>query len=840
MAREHQEWYQKHLNDLSQDLKERTESDEWLQGELDQYEERMKIHENRQQGQAKRYEEIKRNISTVRHKQSEKRVEAGKHEQRKTMHENKLKERELEVKRCARHFNIRGYDRELDDTEIGEFMDKIAKLSKDQNSKLDRLRQENMKEVQKVQHVIDTLREKRSALQEAKKSAKEQTSVNDRRLALYHSELSKVAIDEGGKAIIESNIEDIKEKLRVARKELSTTDWDTKAQQINFDLRQLEDQNAALNRELIQGTKQAGSLARLEFLQKESKDRQKSLKTMAGAHGDRLKNLIGQQWQPETIQAAYQRVINTRNASVKEAERQRDSANKEFEQLDFKLKVSRTEIKNKEKELGCCAKAILESTAVVPEEYIETLALIQSDRDTRKYDVDAYAILQKWYGDCIESAKGDKPACRLCSRPFQDERSITGFILKLEKHLSTGKLETYQQELKDLELELTKAKGAGSSYDTWLRLSEKELPAIRAEAATLEKQRDVLLRRIEDHDKEVNEREEERRDAETLAGPVANIAKYHGELESINRQTDELSSKQQDSGLSRTLESVQEEIEAVNNKKQSLRSCLEKLQADEKQRRGSVSSLELDLGNAKNKLTTAEHELEKRLKIMSQIDETKKLSQEQRDSLGSCDNELQDLALKFAEQETKRDDLKQRGEKKEKEIMQEATSLSDDARNLQRVDLEIRAYIEEGGPAKLTKCQRDIHDFDQDIIQLETDLKQITVEINKIREELGNHDQNKRGINDNLKYRKTRRELDKVKDEIAKLDTQNAEADQEHHRRQAEKWQRQHNLFSTEETSKMGIMKAKDDQLLQLLKDWDTDYKDAAMKYKKSHIEVEV
>jgi DNA repair protein RAD50 len=35
-------------------------------------------------------------------------------------------------------------------------------------------------------------------------------------------------------------------------------------------------------------------------------------------------------------------------------------------------------------------------------------------------------------------------------------------------------------------------------------------------------------------------------------------------------------------------------------------------------------------------------------------------------------------------------------------------------------------------------------------------------------------------------------------------------------------------------------MKSKDDQLMQLLNDWNTDYKDAALKYKEAHIKVEV
>ena len=840
VARKNQECYEKHLKDLAQDLKERSESDEWLQNELNQYEERMQIHDQRQKEQARRYEDVKGEIARIRKQQNEKGVEAGKHEQRRSTHLKKIEERNLEIKQTAREHNIRGYDTELDDIEITEYIDKITKLSKDQNAKVERLRRDNTVEIQKVQEVLDSLRERRSALQEGKKSAKDQMNANDKKIASLHSELNSVTTDEGGKAALESNVDDLESRLRKAKQDLSSGALDAKIDEVNAELRSLEDKNAALNKELIQGTKQAGNLARLEHLKKESKDRHRSLETMTSAHGERLRSIIGHTWQAATLEVDFQRLMDSRKQQVKDAERERDLITKELEQLEFKLKTARADIKKNGGELQACAEILIDITNGEPDDYPEILAAIQSDRDTRKYDVDGFQILKKWYSDCIESARSKEPACRLCNRAFTDEKAIRLFIAKMERQVSKGALAELQRELSILDNDLQKAKDASTSYDTWIRLSEKELPSLRAEVTKLENSRETLLRKLEELDKMVNEKEEARRDAETLSKPVANIVKYSNEHASYQNQIQELSVKQQDTGLSRTLEDLQDEIESIGAKSRTLRSSLMKLQNDDKRNRGQVSSLEVELSRLKGHLANATHELEKRTNILSQIEDVKKLNHERRDAITKLDGELQSLSPQFAEQEAKRDDIKHRGEMKDKELQREARSLSDSVRSLQRADLEIRAYIEEGGPAKLAKCQRDIQGFEQDIIQLEAELKQITIEINKIREELANHDQNKRVINDNLKFRKTRRELEAVQVEIQELSAKNAEADQEHHRIQAERFQRQHNLFSTEETSKMGIMKAKDDQLGQLIEDWNTDYKDAAYKYKKSHIEVEV
>ena len=837
--RDRMEWYKKTIDDLSQDLKQRPESDEWLQSELDQYEERVLIHEGRQKQQAKRYDDVKQEIEQVRQKQRSKHIEAGKHEQRKASHEQQIRRREDLVHESARRHNIRGYDTEFDDMEINEFMEKISKLRKDQISKVERSRRETDDEIQKCQKALSSLEQQKSGFQAGKSSKRDQIATNDRNIATSQSSLNEISMDEGGKAALEANVEDMDNRLDKAKDNLKKESWGTKIEKANAQLRSLEEESESLNRELIQGTKHAGELARLEHLNKELNDRQRSLKTMTGVHGDRLRSAIGPDWQTSNIEANFSDVLNHAQRQLIDIQRQRDNVSRELEHVETKLKSSREDKKRKERELQKCANEVRDRSNAEPEEYLESLKGFQQDRDVLKSDFDGFSTHRDYFGKCIEIAK-NKSACRLCSRQFDDVKGVEQFVLKLQRMISQETLEKAQKEFEDAESDLEKAKSARSSYDTWVRISDKEVPDIREEIQRLEARRESLVRQLEEQDKIVSEHEEATRDIETLSKPVTSISKYSGEISSLRKQIDDVTEKQQDAGMSRTLEAIQEQIESKGVKIRTLKSSIDKTAADRERAQRQINALESDISKAKNELNVALFQLEKKSHALSQIGDLKNLNRDLRSQVESFDESIQHLFPQISEQETRLADVKQRGTAKEQGLQQEAAGLSDSVRALYNMDQDIRTYINDGSPAKLARCQREIESCQQDIARLESEQRQITVEINTIGEELRNHQQTKRSIHDNLKYRKTLREMDAVKAEIEQLSAQNAEADQAHHRKNAEQWQREGRKLEMSLSGKMATMKEKDNQLTQLLDDWETLYKGAGLKYKESHIKVEV
>ena len=799
----------------------------------------MSLHEEHKQQQTKEYEDLKRRIEQVRELQHKKHIEAGKYEEQKASYEQQTERRRLIIEETARNHNVRGWEGYLDDSKIHEYLEKISKLSNDQNASVERARQETEKAMQEAQDSVSKLRERKLACQESKNFTRQQSAANDQKIGSHQSELNSIDIDEGGRAALEANIEDLQAKIRRSKADFKAMAWNDKLQESDYQLRSIDDEIEKLNQELVQGTKQAGDLARLDHLKLEIRNNQRSLDTMVGAHSERLNFILGQPWHLSSLETDFQQTIEFKSQQVKTAKTQRDDVSRRLDQVEYQLKTRKVDLKKGEVELETCAQNIRRITQGEPNDYLEDLKTLQSNRDTLKADVDNYTNLRKFFSDSIKYAdKHDK--CKLCLRHFHIEQERQNFLQDMRKKVTKNAMEDLQKQLEDCEVELEEAKNVGPSYESWVRLSTIELSKVRDEVKKLQENRETLLHETEEHDKNVTDLEQARRDAETLTKPVAKILKYNYDIVSFHQQAQELAKKHDSDGVSRTLEEIQEQLKINREKSRQTRESISKMTSDRESSRSQSAKLELNLSEVNNSLATANHELEKKSNILKQIDDLRLAIREHRERVNYLDEQIQDLTPQIAKEETRLDDIKQRGTSNEKGLQQEAAKLTDSVRKLKIANQNIQAYFDEGGPENVTRCQRDIENAEQQIRRIEHQQTQVIKDINKISEQLRSHQETKRTIVENIKFRRTQKEMKSVESEIDKLSAQNAEADLEHYKNQANYWQHQHRLHSTAETGKIGQLKAKDDQLMQLLDDWNTDYKDAAFKYKECHIKVEV
>ena len=833
-----QEWFQKNAEKLVKDLKQRKESDEWLQAEVDQYADRMDSHERQKKQQMEQFQELKDSIDELREDLRKKHIEAGKYEEQKTSHARQVEKRKTMVRETSHHHQIRGYDVDLDDVQINEYVKKISKLSHDQNAAVEKARRETESEMQKLRDTLSKLGQRQSVLNEGKNSAKRQSVANDRKIGDYQSELNKIETDEGGKEILEADIAELEEKLEKAKEDSRKASWDTKLQQNNTQLRGLEEESEQLDRDIVQGTRQAGQLAELEHLKKQVADRQRNLDKMKGVHNDRLKAIVGPHWQPSTLEVEFQRVIDKKIHSVKDAEHQRDAVSRALEQVDFKLGSIQADLKKGEKEVAACVRRVREDSEGEPEDYPQVLSDLQKDRDILKADVDNYYNERKYFEKGITVAE-ESHKCRLCLRAFQGEEE-GDFTLRLREKLKKGAVDSMKKELNEIEDDLRKVKDAGSSYDTWLRLSQTVLPGLQAEMKRLGADRATILQEIEERDSVVSEREQAKREAESLTKPVASIVRNDQELTGFSDQKRNFTTKQTDAGLSSSLEDIQEQLKAVREKSRGVRNSIAKLSADKERALSLISSLELELSKAKHNLSTTNHQLDKRSEILKQIQNLKIDNQAQKDSARQAEVQLQELDPKIEEADNRIQDVKARGKERESDLQKQAVKLKNSVDRLQSLEQDIQSYIDDGGPAKLVKCQREIERVQGEIQEVEEGQKQVTKSINKISEELKNHNETKRTMMDNLNHRESLREIGILKARIASLSAQNAEADRTYWNKEASDWKRKYDNLSAQSHSKSGLAKGKDDQLVALLDEWNTDYKDAALRFKKAHIEVEV
>ncbi|CAI7571701.1 unnamed protein product [Penicillium glandicola] len=826
------------IENLKRHLVELDESDEWLESTLEQFETKQIQYQQQEESQKENYMEIKERIEQTRHRLGLKQAENGKFENDKANFERQSERRQNMINEIAHANSIRGLGEKMDQSEIDTFMHKIKRLLRDQNQSLDRVKREAQKELREVQETLNEIGQTKSALQETKNAAKRQIAANDKEATTYQRKLNEIEIDEGFQAALESKVEDITSNLEHAKERAKTASWDQDIQDTNAEIRRLEDESSRLNTELIDSTKKAGELARLDHLKKESKDRERSLQTMKGAHSGRLEKVVGTDWKPETLERGFQQALDTESKQVTDAERERDGVSRELEHVEFTLKTAKKNLEQRQKELDECVKEIHEIVDAEPSEYPEIVKERQAQYDLARKDADQYAGMGEYLTKCLDAAKRTK-LCRTCQRSFKNEAELQTFTKKLDALVKKAGLDAEDETLKDLEEDLEAARAASVFYDTWVRLSETVIPELEQEEQQCESQHDQLLEKLETHDGKVSEKIESKRDVEGLAKTVNTIARYDTEIKTIKSQIQELSEKQQDASTARTLEEIQEEIACINEKSRELKKALTKVTNEKEKTQSEINKLELEFRDAKSNLDNAKFQLEKKADLIVRMEEFKKLNNQQRDAIEKADRDIENLTPELLQAQARYDDVSQRADERERDLQHEISRLSENVHQLDLANDDINSYNRRGGSGQLERSKRELQEIEVEIGKLEADQSEITREINKISTQLKDSENTKRQYSDNLTYRQATRSLNTVVEEVERLEAQNAEVDRGRFKQESERWTREHNALAAKQASKMGEMKSKDDQLMQLLADWNTDYKDASSKYKESHIKVE-
>ncbi|CAG7990071.1 unnamed protein product [Penicillium salamii] len=827
------------IDNLKRHLVELDDSDEWLESTLEQFETKQIQYQQQEESQKENYMELKEKIEQARHRLGLKQAENGKFENDKANFERQSERRQKMINEIGHANSIRGLDDRMDQSAVDTFMQRIRRLLKEQNQSLDRVKREAQKELREVQETLNEIGQTKSALQESKNAAKRQIAANDKEASAYQGKLDGIEVDEGVQAALESKVEDITSSLDHAKERAKNASWDKEIQDTNTEIRRLEDESSRLNTELIDSTKKAGELARLDHLKKESKDRERSLQTMKGAHGERLEKVVGSDWQPETLERSFQQALDGETRKVTDAERERDSVSRELEQVEFKLKTATKNLKQRQKELDDCAKEIHDAVESEPAMYPEKLKERQENYEAARKDADQYAGMGEYFTMCVNAAEQTKK-CRTCARAFKNEAEVQTFTKKLNALINKASLDSEAEaDLKRFEEELQAAREAGTSYDSWARLSKTDIPELEQEEQECESQRDQLLDKLETRDGKVTERVESKREVEALSKTVSTIVRYDAEIKTIKSQIEELSAKQQDVNATRTLEDIQEEIAAINEKARDSKKALNKVTNEKDKTRAEINDLELKFRDAKSNLDNAKFQLEKKADLIVRMEEFKTLNSQQREAIEKADRDIEALTPGLLQAQARYDDISQRTDERERDLQHEITRLSESINQLDLANDDINSYNERGGPDQLERSKHELQRIEEEIEKLESEQGAITKDINKISAQLKDSENTKRQYSDNLTYRQATRSLQTVEEEVEQLEAQNAEVDRSRFKQESERWTREHNALAAKQASKMGEMKSKDDQLMQLLADWNTDYKDASSKYKECHIKVE-
>ena len=831
------------VEELEDNLKAMAESDEELQEILDQYDERVQLYQQQRERFRQQYSDLTHDLEESRRALGLKQTEIGKFEAQKVQHERQLQQREDLVRGTAKQYGIRGFDFEITEKQITDFVETLAKMSRDSNKALERLRRETQEELEEVRNVLIGLNERKSGLNQRKDLSRSQIVKNDKQISIFQQKLDGIGIDEGGEAVLVEKKNEVERMLNKAKADYEAADLETKIRETDGQLRDLEQKKEALDAELVESTRRATDTAQIKYAQDKLKETNRRLETMIGAHGPRIKETLGSDWDPGSLESAFQEAIAQKSAAVKDAELKRDATVNKLDRINFKLTTMESERKQKLQDAREAEQIV--QNAINADDisgFEEALKDLEEQYEMDSSDYSKIEANLDYMKACLKTANEDNK-CRLCRRTLRDDKkehfTRTEFFSRIEGIIERALKQRQEVQVENLLAQLEELRAAKPSYDLCLRLRDIDIPQLRSEITTLTLERDSVSGQLEDEDAVIRDLQSSKQDVESLSKTVQSIVQYHNETHELERKIHDLTETQKAAGMTRSPASVTDDLKKINDQTQTVKASLSRLQNDRERLRNQINSLELKIRDINAEWNRAQSQLKEKRDLMERIEETKSHNNEQRDNIRKFDEELQNIMPQIDQTRLKYEDTMNRNRHRVNELQNEDIRLSDSLRQLKNAEKEINDYIDQGGPQQLSRAHREIENLQGELERIEGEQRQVTIQVKKIEDNLRNTDDTKRSINDNLRYRRDTRRLETLQQEIAELETHNAEADRARYEEEGQQWEHQRNKLSTEKANLYGTLKTKDNQLQELLEEWETEYKDAAFKYREAHIKVE-
>ncbi|KAI8626631.1 hypothetical protein F5Y19DRAFT_445596 [Xylariaceae sp. FL1651] len=823
---------------------ELSESDGQLRDALAQYEEQVARYAQDIEESRVQYKEYKDNLDESRQHLSEKLAEQGRHQSDKAKYERQLKSRITLVHQAAQLHSIRGFDGDMDDRKVQAFYERIQKLLADKKRELERAQAENAREMDSQTAAITELEGQKSRYTQNRVFAKQRITTCEKRIAILQRELNLVEVEEGAKALLDSESKDLEQRFQQVSQDLQHADFDSKLQQENERLQQLEGESSRLGRELAESTRLLSDRAQLEVRKQELIEKKRRLATLKSTWNDKLSALVGRAWEPATIERELHRALQVKVQACDEASRERDDLLQELKAIQANIASLKDRAKKRDEEIRRCENAVVGALKeVFPDTNLGVDALsseierLEVDIEVLKNDCSLSQEMGKYYLSC-QKTMNEKNKCELCERTFANPKEKSRLAAKIKSVLEDFGKDELEADIAMNEQLLGQLRGVRPESENYTRLLAEKKEANKEQQEILEKEASTL-RRLEEMDDAVRVKQEERQDYESMNKTVLNISQTHKDIEDAEAQVDRIMSQQQSSGTIRSTHEINELQDQCGEQLKVVKNKIEKLSNDKQRLRDTLNAIELERSELRNKLSHVVRQLEKKTDYQDQIQTQKSDIIAQKEIIQSADNDLESVEPEISKARAIRDDILQRGRDKENKIASERDGLAGSVSELKMIDSDIQDYLNRGGPASLKANEQAIQALEKTLKRIDEDMSALVTRSNKMKEDMANSDGKKKNIIENLTYRKAARDVESLQQRIEELESRRADEDYQRLEAEAMHYESERHLKNAERGTVMGTMRSKDEELANLIREWQTEYQYSAQKYRETHIKVE-
>ncbi|KDP39329.1 hypothetical protein JCGZ_01086 [Jatropha curcas] len=413
----------------------------------------------------------------------------------------------------------------------------------------------------------------------------------------------------------------------------------------------------------------------------------------------------------------------------------------------------------------------LDQQSVTIDLYLKVLDSAKEKKDVQKSKYNIADGMRQMF-DPFERVARAHHMCPCCERPFSVEEEDE-FVKKQRvkaassaEHMKvlaveSSNADSYFQQLDKLRM----------VYEEYIKIGKETIPSAEKNLQALTEELDQKSQALDDVLGVLAQIKAEKDSVEALVQPIETADRLYQEIQTLQVFVDDLEYKLDFRGQGiRSTEEIQSELSSLQDKRDALRTELEKLRDEQRYMENDLSNIQLrwhslreeklNVANTLINVKKAEEELERLVEEKKQVELDEKHLAE---ALGPLSKEREKLQSYLSELKVK---LEQEYDEQKKQL----DNYQFEVEALLKINSIIKEYRDLKKGEKFKEVQEKLSLSQSQLQICENRSKEILADLNRSKEILLKQDSIKRNIEDNLNYRKTKAEVDKLTQEIESLE----------------------------------------------------------------------
>ncbi|KAK2162319.1 hypothetical protein LSH36_100g02026 [Paralvinella palmiformis] len=330
-------------------------------------------------------------------------------------------------------YDITGFTGTLSDKQAAEFVKILHRKQQEVKEDLQRKRLDYEKKEADIQNEIDELRRSQTKL-ETELSMKNETRVMNRNeikdimKKLYTMEASPEYLKQ-----ISTELKRLEKELKMTEDKLDTDSLRTEIKELTSEKGCLDSKLKRLDEELNQLTRESSVRSRLTHLENDKTTKLETCQKLKASAADSLTHLLGHV-PTEHLRKHLDQCLGKLNKLRRKASEHLQKLKREKTEKETQHKMVREQLRKKEEEIHDYQDQL--SAVSGSENFDDGLEKLQVDLKKAQDEKGNLKGVQYMYKKYQETLGREDPPCPLCHRPFDNQNEVEELIAELEKKMS--------------------------------------------------------------------------------------------------------------------------------------------------------------------------------------------------------------------------------------------------------------------------------------------------------------------------------------------------------------------------------------------------------------------